>query len=177
MNFQQFSASERRLIAVAGILVGLMLNYAVLKFFINNRSQIREATERKKEQLATLDSLASQSPLWAKRDQWLKAIQPKLESEAQAGNELLNFLKELAARNGLSLSKQQLASSKNESFATTIPVVFELKGNWKGFCQFLIDLQAPERFVVVQQARLKVDSSDATAMFGEFTVAKWFSAN
>jgi hypothetical protein len=37
-----------------------------------------------------------------------------------------------------------------------------------------MELQAPDRFLVFQQARLKVDPSDATSMQGDFTVAKWF---
>jgi len=55
-----------------------------------------------------------------------------------------------------------------------VPVQFEIKGNWKSMCTFLMELQAPDRFLVFQQARLKVDPSDATSMQGDFTVAKWF---
>jgi len=175
MNFQQLSPSEKRLMAIVGSLVAVLLNISVAKFFINNRKQIVEAIAQKNLQLESLQVLAGQVPFWEQRDQWLKKTQPKLEREAAAGNSLINFLKDTATKHGITLSKQQLASARNENGATAIPVQFELKGNWKGFSEFLIDLQAPDRFLVVQQARLKVDPSDATVMQGDFTIAKWFA--
>ncbi len=175
MNFQQFSPSERRLIAIFATIVAVLLNVIVVRFFMTNRAQIAELARQKSAQIESLDALSAQSEVWDQRAKWLQKLQPKLESEAAAGNTLLTFLKEAASKHGITLSKQQLASARNETGATAIPVQFELKGNWKGFCGFLIDLQAPDRFLVVQQARLKVDSTDATVMQGDFTIAKWFA--
>lgn len=175
MNFQQFSPSEKRLMAIVGTMVAVLLNVVVVRFFLSNRTQIADSAVQKTAQIESLRTLAAQSGLWEQRANWLQKAQPKLESEAAAGNTLLTFLKETATKHGITLSKQQLASARNETGATAIPVQFELKGNWKGFCGFLIDLQAPDRFLVVQQARLKVDAADATVMQGDFTIAKWFA--
>lgn len=175
MNLQQLSPSERRLIFVFAALAFALLNFSGVRFLMKKRSQIAQISEEVSGRIRSLQKTASQSALWEQRAQWLKNSQPKLESEAAAGNNLLNTLKESAAKHGLALSKPQLATSRSENGITAVPVQFELKGNWAGFCQFLIDLQAPDRFVVVQQARLRVDSADGTQMYGDFTVAKWFA--
>lgn len=176
MNWKKLSPSEKRLTTIFGLLVAILLNFALVKFFLSNRANISEALAQKSAQLLAMQALAEKSAFWKERSEWMRSAQPKLENEASAGNLLLNFLKETAAKSGITFSKQQLVSARQEAGGTAIPVKFELKGSWKGFCQFLIELQAPDRFLVVQEAVLRVDPADATVMIGDLTIAKWYAS-
>jgi Tfp pilus assembly protein PilO len=107
----------------------------------------------------------------------LQKSQPKLESEAIAGTALLNQIKALAGSHGVTLAKAQPGNARTDSMGTAaIPVSFSLKGSWKQVCEFCMDLQSPEKFVVFQDARLRLDAQDAKMLEGDFTVAKWFAA-
>ncbi len=176
MKLSELSTSEKRLVSIVAVLVVLLVNIVVLKFFVSTRTQLTQQSTQKKALSESLEALVESAPLWASRAQWMQKVQPKLESEAAEGNALLNQLKESASKHGVVLSKQQLLSAKNEPGVVAVPVQFELKGSWKGLCTFLQDLQAPERFIVVQQSRIRVDAADATQMLCDFTVAKWFAA-
>lgn len=174
MKLSQLSKSEARLVGIVAVMAAVLLNLVVFKYFSTTRAQIVQEAAQKTATLESLRLLQKDFGFWEERAQWLQKSQPKLTSDAEGGA-LLNFLKESAAKNGLNLAKQQLVSSKNEAVFVAVPVQFELKGNWKSLCGFLTELQAPERFIVIQQARLRVDASDATQMQCDFTVAKWFA--
>ncbi len=176
MKFSELSASEKRLIGIMGFLVAVLFNVVVGKFFIKTREELRRQASTKQELSASLRDLAASGPVWEKRAQWLQKAQPKLESEPIEGNALLNLVKERAARNGLSVSKQQLLTARSEGGVTAVPVQFEFKGPWKGVCTFFAELQGPDAFLVVQQSRLRVDPADATQMLCDCVVAKWFAA-
>lgn len=175
MNFDQLSPSERRLVAAFALMLLVVVNFFGVRFFMNRRAQIVDAAAQTRSEIASLEELEGDAGMWERRMEWLRKSQPRLESEAAAGSALLNAVKESASRHGLTVSKHQPASAKPEAGAVAIPLQFELRGSWKGFCEFLMELQGPERFVVVQNARLKVDPSDATVMHGDFTIAKWFA--
>jgi Tfp pilus assembly protein PilO len=174
MSLENLSKSERRLVFITGTLFAIVLNLFFVRFFLKNRAQIQSLTDQKTEQYEALRALAENSRLWEARATWLQTVHVKLDSEAAAGNSLINFVKVLAARTGVSIAKQQLSASRVDGAVTAVPVQFELKGNWKAVCGFLMDLQAPDRFLVLQQARLKIDPTDATSMQADLTVAKWF---
>jgi len=179
MKLSELSTSEKRLVGIVATLAAVLLNVLVGKFFLNTRSQLTQQTVQKTGMCDSLRGLMENAPLWEERANWMQKRQPKLESDAaqqNEGNALLNLLKENASKHGVSLSKQQLVSAKTETGAVAIPVQFELKANWKNLCGFLADLQAPERFIVIQQSRMRIDPADATQMLCDMTVAKWFAA-
>jgi Tfp pilus assembly protein PilO len=175
MTFDSLSPSEKRMGALLGIVLVLVVNLLVARFFVNNYRRIREQSMEKSAQRDALLALASHADLWEKRATWLQKKQPKLESEAVAGTALLNQIKELASSRGVTLAKAQPGNARTDSMGTaSIPVSFSLKGSWKQVCEFCMDLQAPEKFVVFQDARLRLDAQDAKMLEGDFTVAKWF---
>ena len=159
---------------VAGLLV-LLLNAAVVKYFLNTRASMVQQRAQKTELCDSLRLLTENSALWESRADWVQKKQPKLEGEQAEGNALLNLLKNSAAKHGVTLSKQQLVPAKTEMGSTAVPVECELKANWKSMCAFLSEIQSPDRFTVIQQSRLRIDPSDATQMLCNITVAKWFA--
>lgn len=176
MKISELSPSEKRLMGIVAFLVVVLLNVVVFQFFTKTRSQLNSQYAQKTGLAGSLRELESSAPLWERRAQWLQKAQPKLGSEQTEGNALLTFLKESASKHGLTLAKQQLVSAKTDGGVTAVPVQFEFKGPWRGACGFFAELQAPDRFIVVQQSRMRVDPSDATQMLCDCTVAKWFAA-
>ena len=176
MKLSDLSQSEKRLVGIVAVLVVVLLNVVVFQFFAKTRLQLHTQLAQKATQAGSLRELEATAPLWEQRSQWLQKVQPKLGSEQAEGNSLLTFLKERASKHGLTLAKQQLVSAKTDAGITAVPVQFEFKGPWRGVCAFFADLQAPDRFLVVQQSRMRVDPSDATQMLCDCTVAKWFAA-
>ena len=176
MKLSELSQSEKRLVGIVAVLVTVLLNVVVFQFFAKTRLQLNTQLAQKTTLVGSLRELEATAPLWEQRAQWLQKVQPKLGSEQTEGNALLTFLKESASKHGLTLAKQQLASAKTDGGITAVPVQFEFKGPWRGVCAFFAELQAPDRFLVIQQSRMRVDPSDATQMLCDCTVAKWFAA-
>jgi Tfp pilus assembly protein PilO len=176
MKFSELSTSEKRLVGIVAVLAALLVNLLVVKFFLTTRSQLAQQAEQKTTLSNSLRLLVEDASLWEERANWMLKHQPKLENDVAEGNALLNLLKEKASKHGVSLSKQQLVPAKTETGAVAVPVQFEVKAHWKNLCGFLADLQGPDRFIVIQQSRLRVDPADATQMLCDMTVAKWFAA-
>jgi Tfp pilus assembly protein PilO len=175
MKISELSQSEKRLMGIVAFLVVVLLNVVVFQFFAKTRSQLNSQYAQKTGLAGSLRELESSAPMWERRAHWLQKAQPKLGSEQTEGNALLTFLKESASKHGLTLAKQQLVSAKTDGGITAVPVQFEFKGPWRGVCGFFAELQAPDRFIVVQQSRMRVDPADATQMLCDCTVAKWFA--
>jgi len=56
-----------------------------------------------------------------------------------------------------------------------VGVTFEVKCKWADLGGFLMEMQAPDHFVVFDNANLQTDSTDKTLMHGRFKVQKWFA--
>lgn len=175
MNFSALSQREKVFVGIVAGLAALLVNLLVIKFFVNTRGELAQQAVQKTQMCESLRLLMENGPLWEDRAKWLQRTQPKIGDETVEGNALLNLLKEKASKHGVSLSKQQFGSQRTETGAVAIPVQFELKANWRNLCGFLSDLQSPERFIVIQQSRLRIDPSDSTQMLCDMTVAKWFA--
>jgi Tfp pilus assembly protein PilO len=177
MTFDTLTPSEKRLGALLGVILAVVLNLVVARFFVTNYRKISDQGREKISQRDTLMNLAQSADLWEKRAAWLQKKQPKVESESAAGTALLSQVKTLATSTQVTLSKAQPGVARTDAMGiTAIPVQFTLKGTWKNVCEFCMQLQAPEKFIVFQDVRLRVDAQDYTQLEGDFTVAKWFAA-
>ena len=50
-----------------------------------------------------------------------------------------------------------------------------VKCSWSSLVGFLGEIQAPERFIVLESVNLKVDPADPTQMFGRLKIARWYA--
>jgi Tfp pilus assembly protein PilO len=175
MKWSALSPSERRLMAVMGLVAAVLLNLVLFKFCRTKYLAFREQIESKEREIADLELLASGKDVWLQRSAWVDSAQPRLENEALAGNNLLNALKETASKHGVTITKPQIGVAVPQGKSVAVPVQFEVRTSWKSLGAFVYELQGPGQFMVFQQARLKVDPNDKTLMLAEFTVAKWFA--
>jgi hypothetical protein len=163
---------------LAGIVIGavvFVLNVAVLRYFFSTYGELTQETAREQAQLQSMQGLLANTGLWEQRDAWLNAHQPKLENDAFAGSQLLDQVQKVAKANSITVEQPQLANPERHPLYTAVTVNLETKSTWDSLKKFLVAMQGPEQFIVIEGANLRVDTSDPTQMRGRFRIAKWFA--
>ena len=167
--------------AVALMVVG---NFVFFSYFMNAHREGKAAlTSRQLAwRIAGID--LTEEPMWASRETWLRANQPKLGqmSPQRAGGELLDRVALLARQSGVLLENPQVnpdvpgGATGGASFRQPVSVNVLAKSDWKAMVQFLAALQAePEAFLVPEVATLRSDPADPQRMRAELRIAKWYA--
>jgi hypothetical protein len=160
--------------AVAGTLF-LIVNLFALKLFMTKQAALRSDLASKNLQMTALETLSAQRNLWTKRDAWLQARQPALASREMAGVELLDQVRTLAKKSEVTILNPSIGAFERTPSYQGAPITTETKSSWASLIRFLGALQTPENFVAIENADLKIDPEDNTAMHGTFTLAKWYA--
>ena len=173
----QLTRRERTLATLVGGTVLVVLNLFLLNFFLKNQRALKEDFAAKESQLEVMQSLFGERELWEQRDAWVQAHQPKLtgETQAGAGNKLLNEVLAVAKQHTVGIENQQLGAVEKRPHATAVLVTLETKSTWPALVAFLRDMQGAEKFVVFEMANMQVDAADKTQMRGRFRIARWFA--
>lgn len=168
---------EKVLASLVGGAVAVLLNIFLISFFTKNHRALKQDLARKESHLKGMHTLIADRALWEHRAAWIAANQPKLEDSGSAGVKLMEEVRDLAKRHEVLITPGTYnigTPSRKENY-TSVPVTVETKSTWKALVNFLADLQAPEKFIVIENAHLNVDSADKTQMQGRFTIAKWYA--
>lgn len=171
----QLSKREKFLAMIVGGAVLLIINVFLISFFFENFKISKRKEADKTMQLKALQALVVDTPLWEERDIWLKAHQPRLDTEERAGVELLNDSIAIAEKNGLVVNQKGIESVERKPDYIAITVTFQTKSSWKSLLGFMQQMQSPDRFVVFTAANLRIDSQDKTQMLGKFRISKWYA--
>lgn len=175
MKLPRLSAREKVMAGmVAGVLF-LLFNLLVVGAGLRKQAELRAALKTKNGEWKTMQGLLSQRDLWAGREKWLQEKQPKLQNEARAGADLLDYVKEGAQKQGLVLQNPQIGLPEKTAHYRAVSVNVETKCDWAGLVKFLYALQQPEQFIVIQSSEIKIDPGDNTKMFARLRIAKWYS--
>jgi hypothetical protein len=121
--------------------------------------------------------MLGQDVLWAQREQWLQAKQPRLENPDTAGVQLLDSVRELARRHTVLLENAAIRTPEHRPNCTSVALEVETKSPWSPLVEFLQELQTPEQFVALESVNLKIDPADATQVRGRFKIARWYAPN
>ena len=158
---------------VAGALF-IVFNLLLLGSLNRKQAALRGDLAAKQTEWQDIESLSSQEEMWTRRDAILQNKLPKWTNEGQAGVELSNDLQRLAKANRVSIESPSIGLQQTTRFYRSAPVTIETKSSWSDLMHFLYSLQSPERFVAIEDATLKIDPQDSTAMHGKFTIARWY---
>ncbi len=172
----RMSKREKVLSTLVGGTVAILLNLFLISFFVKNHARLRGERTQKQEQLAAMQTLMLDRPLWEEREAWLLAKQPRIENEATAGGKLLDQVQELARQHAIVLEVPAIGTPERRPQMVSVPVTLETKSTWKALVGFLRELQGPEQFIVIESGNLRIDPQDQTQMRGKFRVAKWYAA-
>jgi len=173
---KQMTPRERTLATIVGLAFFVVVNFALVKVLGRYYRQSQADLTTKTIQIETLKTLLAERDTWNERDQWLQAKMPKLENRDSAAVELRKVISEIAGKHNVTLDKVTLNSPETRPQYSLVALGFETKSRWQDLVAFLRELQAPERFIVVERLTLKIDEADKTQMRGAFRSAKWFAA-
>ncbi|RYD82950.1 MAG: hypothetical protein EOP84_08610, partial [Verrucomicrobiaceae bacterium] len=70
-----------------------------------------------------------------------------------------------------------LGTPSQKDYYTSVYVTVETRSTWEELISFMAELQAPEKFIVVESANLKKYPADETKMQGALRIAKWYAPN
>ena len=171
----QMSPRERTLVFVIGGAVLIFVNVMLLKFFIKNHSQLRVTMARAQQDIDDLKRRDSERAMWAQRDAWITQNLPVIGDSMVAGRELGITIKEVAQRHGVTIESPNPGVPAKLQGYTSLPYKISVKASWRPMFQFLQELQAPGKFIVLDPMDLKVDASDKTQLRADVTVSKWFA--
>jgi hypothetical protein len=175
------SQREKVLAAIVAGLVTTALLYILAQFFLRHHRDLQTQLASKSRELENMKTLIVERELWIQRDAWLQQHQPRMADPNVAGPNLLTEIKEIGKNRSIlpmdaNVGLPEPASrTGGRSQDQSVSVTFNAKGKWPDLVNFLHDLQAPTKFVVLQKAEIQVDKSDPTQIGGTFTVAKWFA--
>jgi hypothetical protein len=172
----QMSAREKTLAALVGALVVIFATLLLGKKFTAHHRDLRQQLQEKTALLGGMKTLIGERDLWVQRDAWLTSRQPKPEDATRAASRLLDeVLKPAAQQHSVLLENPQInAPVPRPPHYLSVNVQLETKSKWPDLIDFLFELQAPDKFVVVESANLTL-AGDKTQVIGKFRIAKWFA--
>lgn len=167
------STREKNLSIFVGTILFFAVTYFVGDYFLQNHTRLRAELAKQKRQLAALQALSGEKALWEQREAWLREKQPKLAADDGAGVKLLDQIKNLARKHVVALENPVIRPPARKPDYTAIGVELETKSSWAALIAFLGEVQAPEQFIVLESANLKIDTADPTQMRGKFKITRW----
>ncbi len=168
---------EKVLAGIVGGAVAVLLNIFLISFFSKNHRLLKQDLAQKQKHLKELQTLIEDRNFWEQRGAWIASTQPKLEDPGRAGVDLMEEVRKLAKQHEVLIPPEtvNLGTPQQKDYYTSVYVNVETRSTWQALINFLAELQAPEKFIVVESASLKKNSSDATQMQGTLRIAKWYA--
>lgn len=172
---KRLTPRERKLALGVGVVAAIFLNVYIIDYFTTRHAQLRKDIAARTKQLENIRTLTAERAVWEQRSTWLDTTRPKTENPTLAGVELLEQVRALAKAHQVQITNPNPRETRAEGDYVSVSLNIETKSSWKSLIGFLGALQAPDKFIVLETANLKVDTADQTQMHGRFRIAKWFA--
>ncbi len=169
------SSREKRLAAIVGAVAFLFANFLLVDWYWKNVTRLRADIAGQTRQLQQMKTMSGDLAFWEQSDAWLQAKQPKIDNADTAGVRLLNHVKDLAKKHAVLLENPSINVPAPQTEHVAVSVEVQTKSAWKPLIAFLHELQAPEQFLAVETANLKIDAADQTQIRGVFRIARWYA--
>ena len=176
MNFiATMNKREKFFLAVTAVVIGLLVNFYLFKFFLSNRTELNRQLAGTQMKIETLKKRESERELWAKRDKWLNEKLPVLGDSDVASKALRESVLEIAKAHTVTLEAPAPGTPVNHPANISLGVKFDAKASWDSMFGFLYDLQGPEKFTGIENCEIKVNRDDKTQLRATLTIARWFA--
>ncbi|EDY17422.1 hypothetical protein CfE428DRAFT_5108 [Chthoniobacter flavus Ellin428] len=172
---RNLSSREKVLAIIVAAIVGIGGTLILVQSYTSKRAALTVQIASQKKQLRSMHEVLAQSEMWAQRDQWLDAKQPRMENPDTAGVQLLNSVLELARKHEVLPENPTIRTPESRPNCISVVLEIETKSPWSPLVEFLQELQTPEQFIAIESANLKVDPADATQVRGHFKIARWYA--
>jgi len=172
--YQRMNPRERLLAWIVAGAVFVLLNLLILSWLFGALGRARAELAARKATRTEQALYIKERDLWIKRDQWIQQHQPVLKNPAEA-SVLLDELKQIASKYNVLIQNPAIGSGETTPNHQAVFASIETKSPWPPLVHFLYDVQRPDTFIVFENVKLAIDSSDPTTMSGNFKVARWFA--
>ena len=174
---RSLSSREKILTILVAAIVGIGGTLLLIQSYTSKRAALSVKIVSQKKQLRSVQTMLAESQMWAQREQWLQAKQPRLENPDTAGVQLHDAVRELARRHEVLVETPNIRTPEPRPNCISVGLEIDTKSSWSSLVQFLQELQAPDQFIALESANLKVDPTDATQVHGHFKIARWYAPN
>jgi hypothetical protein len=172
--YQRLNPRERRLTAIVGGILVLLVNWYIWGKLLGALDHARADLVTRQETRKVQEVFIRERSVWEKRAQWLKEHQPTLKGPGDAST-LLDEIKQVAGKHNVLIENPAIGTSDATPDRQAVFASFEVKTAWPPLVHFLYDVQQPESFVVFESITLNIDPADPTAMRGKMKAARWFA--
>ncbi|MEI6337373.1 MAG: hypothetical protein WCQ57_02170 [Verrucomicrobiota bacterium] len=169
------TVNERRLIAVFGGLLFLLLNLVVIKWYSSGRQQLSAQVTALEQSVAEYRALLTERPQWEARQHWMQDHPLETHQGREADSRFAEEIQRTLTQNGLSIEAQQLKDSTEEGGLIQAQLEFRAKGRLEQVLRWLCQIQQPGKHLVVQAFTLRrMDEGDT--MNAHIRIGKIFRA-
>lgn len=167
------SASERRLLAVFGLLLFALSNLLVLRWYGGERNKLRSEIAGLEGSVLEYRNLLNERGHWEARQRWLAAHPLERHQGKDSDSFFVEEIQRSLSETSLSINAQQLKDSRLKGGLTATQLEFSIEGRLEQIIQWLVRVQQPGKHLVVETFILrKLESGDV--MSAQICVAKVF---
>lgn len=161
-----------------GVIFAVVNGFAarsVLKVLRGSDSKIQTL----KNTLADNEMWLDEAPKAEAREQWLKAKMPAIADNTlgKLQGDLIQSLQDELFNRKLRIDRQSLQEIVQETYYTEVAVRLEVEGAEKEVIDWLTTLQGPERFQIIKELELELDTRSRELepqAECEITIARWY---
>lgn len=154
----KLSKKELRLLLLFSGTLFFAVNVIALKSYITSQRAVKADIARLTLERQNIDALLSDRDYWRERQEWLDANQPGLENVGAAQGELIQALQSVARDRGITILDQTILEPVFQTHYQEIAVKLKLTASFEDMVGWLADIQAPDRFYIVNQLQLSIDT-------------------
>lgn len=154
----RLSKKELRLLAAFLATTFVAGNVLALKGYLSSLKTARVRIATVSGERESVDSLLSDRDYWEERERWLQEHQPQLEDAGASLGSLIETLQKGARECGITILEQTIVEPSGKSHYKQASVRLKLTAPMKQMIDWLAGIQAPERFYVVSQFALNLDT-------------------
>ena len=166
---------EKFMIGIIAAALVVFVNIFLIRFFLSNRAGLREQLTATQSKIEMLRKREKERELWSKRDAWLSENMPALGDADVANKALRETILGVAKANTVTLEAPAPGIPVTHPNHVSLSVRLEAKAPWQSMFEFLYDLQAPGKFIAIENCELKVNREDKTQLRASLNVAQWFA--
>lgn len=154
----RLSKKELRLLVAFLATIFVAGNVLALKGYLSSLKVARSRIAAVASQRESVDLLLSDRAYWEERERWIEEHQPQLEDAGASLGSLIETLQKGAREGGITILEQTIVEPSGKSPYQQASIRLKLRAPMKEMIDWLAGIQAPERFYVISQFALSIDS-------------------
>lgn len=154
----RLSKKELRLLIAFLATIFVAGNVLSLKGYLSALKGARSRIAAYTSQREGIDALLADRQYWEERQRWIEEHQPEIKDAGAAQGALIESLQKSARERGITILEQTILEPAVKPQYHEVFVRLKLKAPMNEMIAWLAEIQAPERFTVINQFALSVDA-------------------